>query len=305
MKDISEIIEAINQNLAELFAEPLLRSSDFMRAPEGRRLRRPLQSARIAIFEQVNDVRLPDDYKHFLARVGDGGIGPGYGLYELSSWRSVELPGNLIRVTLPEGEHRALNVVDHGGTDVTVLLLSGRRAGQLVELTAGGSPRVCPEPNFLEWYLTWLATAARDLETDLPRAEDVLVRALSDLTSEEERAAALHELGAVPDVTDETVALVEQIAKRDPSSQVRYRAIELLGDLEPPSMEVFLVALRDPKRSIRRRALVHLLRFAGDTAAWDEGLAIVRSESDAVSVELADMLDSRRVQGMVIPQELR
>lgn len=112
-------------------------------------------------------------------------------------------------------------------------------------------------------------------------------------------------MGALPAVTDATVELVQRVAVQDLSSSVRYQAIELLGELELWSWKVFRAALCDSKRSVRRRALVHLLRLAGDTPAWREGLEIVRSTSDAVSAQLAGELDERRSRGTEISQEAR
>ncbi|MDX8034805.1 HEAT repeat domain-containing protein [Lentzea sp. BCCO 10_0856] len=291
--------------LTELFAEPILRPAEFLRAPGGRRLRKPLSGARIAVFERVNNVNLPSAYKLFLTHVGDGGIGPGYGLRELSIWRTVEVPESPVNVSLSEGECRALRVVDLGGTDSTALLLNGSHAGRLIDLNAGMSPQLRPEQDFLAWYLAWLTEAAGQLEFSAPRAEKELVSALLDTSSGEVRAQAVLELGAVLDIADVTVELIERTALHDPSSRVRYRAIELLGELEPLSTKVFLAALQDPKRSVSRRALVHLLRLAGDTAAWGEGLDLVRSVSDSVSVQLADELERLRTKGAIIPKEVR
>ncbi|XZE36087.1 SMI1/KNR4 family protein [Pirellulaceae bacterium SH501] len=38
----------------------------------------------LANFEREYDVRLPKDYADFLTQIGDGGIGPYYGLYSLA-----------------------------------------------------------------------------------------------------------------------------------------------------------------------------------------------------------------------------
>ncbi|WP_434449191.1 hypothetical protein [Lentzea sp. E54] len=305
MSQNTSVVDEINKTLGRLLAEPLLRPASFLRAPRGERLGKPLSEARLAVFEQVNGVKLPVEYQQFLMCVGDGGMGPGYGLCSLSTWRTVELPANLVSVELPDGTHQGLRVADHGGTDETALLLSGPETGRLVERTVGMPPRMRREPGFLEWYLTWLTEDGSSLQVGSPRGEAVLVSTLLDSLAESERARALYELGALPAVTDATVELVQRVAVQDLSSSVRYQAIELLGELELWSWKVFRAALRDSKRSVRRRALVHLLRLAGDTPAWREGLEIVRSTSDAVSAQLAGELEERRSRGTVIPQEAR
>jgi hypothetical protein len=47
-----------------------------------------LPERRLSAFEREFGVVLPEEYAQFLTRIGDGGVGPGYGLYPLG--RSVE-----------------------------------------------------------------------------------------------------------------------------------------------------------------------------------------------------------------------
>lgn len=305
MRQNTSVVDEINRTLSRLFAEPLLLPASVSRAPGGARLGKPLSDARIAVFERVNDVKLPVEHKLFLTCVGDGGVGPGHGLRDLSTWRTVELPARLTGVELPDGTHQALQVADHGGTGETALLVSGPRAGRLVERMAGMPPRIRPEPNFLEWYMTWLISDGSDLRIDSPRPESVLAETLLGSSDESERAQSVYELGALPDIADTTIELVQRAATQDLGSSVRYQAVDVLGELGLFSPQVFHAALRDSKRSVRRRALVHLLRLAGDTAAWREGLEIVRSTSDAVSVQIANELEERRSRGLLIPQDAR
>lgn len=51
------------------------------------RLLPPLSELEIAGFEQEHGVVLPAEYRLFLARVGNGGAGPYYGLTPLAAWR--------------------------------------------------------------------------------------------------------------------------------------------------------------------------------------------------------------------------
>lgn len=46
-------------------------------------LHEPLSEEQIASFEKVFHVKLPDEYRNFIKTVGDGGAGPGYGLFPL------------------------------------------------------------------------------------------------------------------------------------------------------------------------------------------------------------------------------
>ncbi|QFZ17780.1 HEAT repeat domain-containing protein [Saccharothrix syringae] len=246
----------------------------------------------------MHGIRLPPPYRAFLSSVGDGGVGPGYGLQGLSRWRSVELPGGLARVELGDAAATGLRVVDAGGVEATVLLVTGPHSGRLVDVGAGVSARLRPEEDFLSWYAAWLESA--DLPGVAPRGESVLVEVLST-ADEAERIRAVHELGALDALSDDTVGLVGSLALRDPSSRVRYQAVELLGELGDEVVGVLVGAVRDGKRSVGRRALVHVMRLAGATPAWQEALGAMRSTGDDVGVRIAEDLESRRLLGAVLP----
>ena len=48
------------------------------------KLRPTLSKSELQEFEQTYQVKLPEDYRFFLKEIGNGGAGPGYGLYPLS-----------------------------------------------------------------------------------------------------------------------------------------------------------------------------------------------------------------------------
>jgi hypothetical protein len=50
------------------------------------RMREPMPEAELIAFERKHGVVLPEDYREFLLRAGDGGAGPFYGIEPLSEW---------------------------------------------------------------------------------------------------------------------------------------------------------------------------------------------------------------------------
>jgi hypothetical protein len=51
------------------------------------KLHPPLSEQALAAFEQEHRLTLPNEYRRFLAQVGNGGAGPYYGLVPLAAWR--------------------------------------------------------------------------------------------------------------------------------------------------------------------------------------------------------------------------
>jgi hypothetical protein len=74
--------DAINRDLQTLRnSKKALRL--FGAAAHGYRMNAPLSEGELAAFETKHGVALPEDYREFLLRVGNGGAGPYYGVFKL------------------------------------------------------------------------------------------------------------------------------------------------------------------------------------------------------------------------------
>jgi hypothetical protein len=65
-----------------------------------------LSEQEIINFEQKNHIQLPFDYRNFLNNIGNGGVGPAYGLYKLKDWNlgyEIEL-NDFLKTDFPHNE---------------------------------------------------------------------------------------------------------------------------------------------------------------------------------------------------------
>jgi hypothetical protein len=88
--DFKPQLTRIQSKLNELF----LRDKDkalFGASQHQYKLNPPKKEAELAWFEQQNGIQLPPDYRAFLLQVGNGGVGPYYGLQRLESGRIDDL----------------------------------------------------------------------------------------------------------------------------------------------------------------------------------------------------------------------
>lgn len=119
------------------------------------KLAAPASEGKIQKFEERFGFRLPEEYREFLLRMGDGGAGPYYGIYgveklenKLSGRREKE--AHLYADILPIGTQ--------GCTFMTGLALRGPCQGQVVyyDEDCCGKPFIVREKGFLAWYERWL-----------------------------------------------------------------------------------------------------------------------------------------------------
>jgi len=156
----------------------------------GYMLNPPLPEPIVASFERQHRIELPEGYRAFLTRMGNGGAGPFYGMLPLERWSVavdpllegapgddlLERPSPLrdarTRVDwleLIEGRTTGLDpaawhpyqgaiaVCREGGAYFALLVVTGPERGRVCNVDLElGPPKFSPQPGFLEWYEAWL-----------------------------------------------------------------------------------------------------------------------------------------------------
>jgi len=144
----------------------------------------------LAAFESANRIRLPNDYRRFLAIVGNGGAGPFYGLAPLNAdGQDLSRPFPFTTATdafADEELERLLNfrvgypgileICDHGCAVFSCLVVNGPAYGTIWD----GREDLYPTGlTFGMWYRRWLERALRVLDNErlIPRLRVGMTRA--------------------------------------------------------------------------------------------------------------------------------
>ncbi|MFF1420299.1 HEAT repeat domain-containing protein [Streptomyces sp. NPDC058280] len=317
---MDDTVAHIHAKLSAACSEPVPRPRTFVRAPGGRRLGLPLSEQRVAAFEAVHGIRLPSAYRTFLCEVGNGGIGPDYGLLPLTRWTVRDIPDARQRLGQPFGldpagcipeEWARLSadqadpyagthpVVHRGCLEMTLLVITGPARGRLLDVNLGDltvPPVFHPQPDFLCWYEHWLdglpeGRLAPDFSDQSQGSDDELVDLLADSDSVCGRRAAAYTLGGRhPLGSRARDALLAALAD-DPDRGVRMEAAKTLADRDAGAAESLARALSDQDHWVRRRAMVYLLQVTDDEPAYGSAArALLHDENPNVRMAAANLL---------------
>jgi hypothetical protein len=157
-------------------------STCFGSTVHGFELAAPLAEDIIAAFEQQYRIVLPEDYRTFLLRVGQGGAGPYYGIAPLGegsdrtqappehehallarpfplSYKQATASQETVRgYTYEAFQQGSLYLCDQGCAYCARLVVTGEARGRIVYLdqSNAGAPYFVKDLNFLDWYERWL-----------------------------------------------------------------------------------------------------------------------------------------------------
>lgn len=252
------------------------------------RLNSPLDEHKVLRFEEEHQIRLPEDYRHFLVLAGNGGAGPYYGLYKLDQWKDFiewvcdEVPANILSLPCPlhsdmvrdnDWQSRLEECVSpyqgiialgtQGCTYEMGLIVTGKCAGRVVYLDAGGQPPyVVREPDFLGWYERWLDELLGGYEMSwfgigLGGNESQLLGMLDKRTaSDADRIEAVQAMSRLPKLSEEGQKCVCKLID-DPVAGVRAAACYAVKKFAiQEAMSSFPGLLRDDSSEVRRAAIV-------------------------------------------------
>ena len=148
-----------------------------------------LSERELAAFESTNRIRLPNDYRRFLALVGNGGAGPFYGLAPLNAYghdlsrpfpfttATTEFDEELRRLADCYDEYPGILEVCHQGSGIfSYLVVNGPTYGTIWD---GREDFYPTQFRFGVWYRRWLERALRTLDNErlIPRLRVGMTRA--------------------------------------------------------------------------------------------------------------------------------
>lgn len=269
-----------------------------------------LTETQISDFEDGHGIRLPEEFRQFLTRIGHGGYGPTYGLLPMERWvgrggmgRPAEPFPIVPDVDVPTGPDArgdlvgsfpgTVTVVYRGCSDFTLLVVTGPGRGRLVEVNTEGffAPRFYADSDFLSWYERWLdfvLTGHRDLNwfaDQMAGNEDQLVATLLNDGLPTRRRAAAYTFITYPDPSTTVPSALMQALAAEPHPAVRETILRALAAQGEHGRDLLTTALGDPVTDVRSLAAVLM------ATRTPQGLRLPTRRREALSQRLAHEAD--------------
>ncbi|MFI7650812.1 hypothetical protein ACIBTZ_32785 [Micromonospora sp. NPDC049460] len=237
-----------------------------------------LTEQQVSGFEDLHGIRLPEEFRQFVTRIGHGGYGPTYGLLSMDRWipPRMEVHGKLAEPfpfapdsyvsawsggeggpTLPYPG--TIAVVWGGCTQYTLLVVTGSGRGRLVEVIAGSDvvPHFHTDADFLAWYERWLdftLAGHRDLtwfSHQMAGDEPELVDTLINSAFATRRNAAAYTFITYPGPSASLLDVLAQALSTEPHPRVRKTILHALQAQGEQGRDLLPAALADPVPDVR------------------------------------------------------
>ncbi|MGY4981832.1 SMI1/KNR4 family protein [Streptomyces sp. 900105755] len=271
----------------------------------------PLTEAQLSDFEDSHGVRLPEEFRQFLTRIGHGGYGPAYGLLPMEQWVSRQAGVGQLTESFPvvpdrdisqghtdQGEFTGsfpgtITVVHRGCSDFTLLVVTGAGRGRLVEVNGEGffPPRFHADSDFLSWYERWLdfvLTGHRALTwfaDQMSGNEAQLVATLLDDELPARRRAAACTFITHPDPSVDLPGTLLRALTTETHPAVRETILRALAAQGEHGKDLLATALTDPVPGVRSLAVILM------TTRAPEGRRLPAQRREALSRHLANETD--------------
>ncbi|MBT2450825.1 SMI1/KNR4 family protein [Streptomyces sp. ISL-43] len=250
-----------------------------------------LTEAQISEFEDTHGVRLPEEFRRFLTRIGHGGYGPTYGLLPMEKWTGQPGTARLAEpfpivpdLDVPTGPDDrgdltgsfpgTIEVVYRGCSDSTLLVVTGPGRGRLVEANGEGffAPRFHADPDFLSWYERWLdfvLTGHHNLNWFADQMAGSEVQLVATLLGDElpaRRRAAAYTFITHPEPSVDLPGRLLRALTTEPHPAVRETILRALAAQGEHGRDLLTRALTDPVPGVR--ALAAILMTTRTPQAW-------------------------------------
>jgi hypothetical protein len=136
------------------------------------RLRPPLPLSKVEAFEVEHGIALPEGYRAFLTKIGNGGLGPHSGLCALEDWDEGPDEGCALSTPFPAPKNAsgnirlpekyqypgAITLCHQGCGNYSMLVVTGPASGRIFDMSLDFQEEAWfkQDASFLDWYERWL-----------------------------------------------------------------------------------------------------------------------------------------------------
>lgn len=294
------------------------------------RLGPQLSEQKLLAFESQVGVRLPEEFRRFCLKAGDGGAGPSYGLLPFAKWSERAMrceeyykckylartcpmwPGmpECVGDILSSGDvwdrfcEGTITIVDRGCSQSVVLIVTGKHRGRIVYIDeeVNGAPYMTTDEDFLAWYERWLNAVGRGWDVrcfgpGLKGDEYRMLEVLSDPGSSIlEREEALNTMVCMPNLIDGLETCIGE-ALECFAVCVQIAALRVVEKHRLTSSSALLFSLSESQHDDVRRMVAFAIRSA-KPPGWQRVLLKLLSddEHEVMFPALCGLLDDRSLQ---------